>query len=270
MLNSLPSKGFGLSLLHNLYHYRRYIWVNAWHELWFQYAGTSLGVLWNLIHPLCEIIIYTVVFSLLLSRGSGDHFYALYLTSALLPWRTFTDSLTAGGNAFKSNAHHLKRLPLPSEIFVTKAVVTASLLLVAYFVLLLPLTLIGGGQLGLSLFCLPLLAVLLQTMALGMALGLASLQILFPDIRQIVQFLLPLWSWTMPLFFPDTAVPEALRPWLDLNPPYAFLRSIRYIFLENQIPELSLWGIMAGWSVVFLGLGITIHNCFKDEIRDLL
>jgi ABC-type polysaccharide/polyol phosphate export permease len=270
MLTRLLSQKVQPSLFNNLYRYRRYIWVNALHELRFQYAGTGLGVLWNLIHPLCEILIYTVVFSLLLGRGSGDFSYALYLTSGLLPWRAFVDGFTRGGNAFVVNAHHLKRLALPSEIFIAKAIITATLLLTIYLVLLFPLAPIGNGQLGWSIISLPVLALLLQIMALGMALGLASLQTLFPDIRQIIQFLMPLWSWMMPLFYPDTAIPEVFRPWLYLNPIYGFLHSIRYIFLENQSPKLFVWGIMLGWSTFFLILGTIIHNIFKDEVKDSL
>ncbi|MHC5823386.1 MAG: ABC transporter permease, partial [Nostoc sp.] len=63
----------------NLYKYRRYIFYNAWYELRYRYAGTGIGIFWNIINPLCEILIYTVVFSLLLSRGVRGSSYALYL-----------------------------------------------------------------------------------------------------------------------------------------------------------------------------------------------
>ncbi|PIE35788.1 hypothetical protein CSA56_02875 [candidate division KSB3 bacterium] len=32
------------SLFKHLYHYRRYIWNNAWNDLRYRYAGTSRGI----------------------------------------------------------------------------------------------------------------------------------------------------------------------------------------------------------------------------------
>lgn len=257
-------------LLPNLYQYRRYILYNAWNELHFRYAGTGIGIFWNLIHPLCEIIIYTIVFSLLLSRGTQGHSYALYLTSGLLPWRTFADAIVQGGNAFTQNATYLKRLAIPPEIFVAKVAVTSLLLLFIYLVLLLPLSAAFGGQLGFSILLLPLLAMLLQGLGFGMELVLANLQTLFPDIRQSLQFLIPLWSWTMPIFYPDTVIPPAIHPWLYLNPPYGFIESIRYVILENRLPDMQTWISMVGWIVFFIWLGTIVNAKLQDDVRDVV
>jgi len=257
-------------LFRNLYHYRRYIFYNAWNELHLRYAGTGMGIFWNLIHPICEIIIYTIVFSLLISRGTQGYSYALYLTTGLLPWRTFADAIAQGGNAFTQNATYLKRLAIPPEIFVAKVAVTSLLLLLVYLVLLLPLSAVFGGQLGFSILLLPLLAMLLQGLGFGMELVLANLQTLFPDIRQILQFLIPLWSWTMPIFYPDTVIPKVIQPFLYLNPPYVFIESIRYVILENRIPEVQSWSIMAAWITFFLWLGMAVNETLQDEVRDVV
>ncbi|MDX2244598.1 MAG: ABC transporter permease [Leptolyngbyaceae cyanobacterium bins.302] len=257
-------------LFHNLYRYRRYIFYNAWNELHLRYAGTGMGIFWNLIHPLCEIIIYTIVFSLLISRGTQGHSYALYLTSGLLPWRTFADAIAQGSSAFTQNATYLKRLAIPPEIFVAKVAVTSLLLLFVYLVLLLPLSAVFGGHIGLGILLLPLLAILLQGLGFGMELALANLQTLFPDIRQILQFLIPLWSWTMPIFYPDTVIPKSIQPFLYLNPPYAFIESIRYVILENRLSGIQSWTIMAAWITLFLWLGITVNENLQDDVRDVV
>lgn len=229
-----------------------------------------MGILWNLVHPLCEIIVYTVVFSLLIKRGTGEGSYALYLTSGLLPWRTFTDAIAQGGNAFIQNAHFLKRLALPPEIFVAKAAVTSLFLLGTYLIFLLPLSALFDGAPGWGIVLLPLLAIMLQALGFGMELTLANLQTLFPDIRQILQFLIPLWSWTMPIFYPDEVIPPTIQPWLYLNPPYSFIESIRYLILDNRLPHLQIWLIMVAWILVFLWLGVTVNRNLQDEVRDIL
>ena len=262
-LNKLP-------LLHKLYIHRRYIVYNAWQELRFRYAGTGIGIFWNLVHPLCEITIYTVVFSLLISRGMREGSYALYLTSALLPWRTFTNAIVQGSNTFPQNATYLKRLAIPAEIFVAKVAVTSLFLLFLYLIFILPLSLIFGGSLGLSVLLLPILGILLHGLGFGMELTLANLQPLFPDLQQALQFLIILWSWTMPIFYPESVIPEQFKPFLYLNPPYAFLTSIRHVILHNRFPEVHVWGVMFAWLIVFLVLGAFVNHKLQDEVRDVI
>ncbi|MEH2423235.1 MAG: hypothetical protein V7K48_20680 [Nostoc sp.] len=74
---------------------------------------------------------------------------------------------------------------------------------------------------------LSILVLLFQGLAFGIRLALANLQTLFLDIKQILQFLLPLWSWTMPIYYPDAIIPKNILPWLYLNPPFAFIESAR-------------------------------------------
>lgn len=267
---AIINRAIKFSLLHRLYTHRRYIAYNAWYELRFRYAGTGLGIVWNLIHPLAEITLYTLVFSLLISRGMREESYALYLTSGLLPWRTFADAIFQGSNAFLQNTTYLKRLAIPSEIFVAKVALTSLFLLLLYLLFIVPLSLIFGGEVGLSLLVLPLLAIFLHGLGLGMGLILANLQVLFPDIRQILQFLVPLWSWTMPIIYPEQIIPVNLKPFLYLNPPYAFLESIRHVILDNRFPPLAIWGIMIIWVFLFLGLGAYVNDQLKDEVRDVI
>ncbi|MBD2451334.1 ABC transporter permease [Nostoc sp. FACHB-152] len=257
-------------LFRNLYQYRRYIFYNAWYEMRYRYAGTGIGILWNLIHPLCEILIYTVVFSLLLSRGVRGSSYALYLMSGLLPWRTFAETIAQGSNAFIQNSIYLRRLAIPSEVFVAKASLTSLFLLLVYLALVLPIAVVLNGNLGLGIFLLPVLGLLLQGLGFGMGLILANLQTLFPDVKQILQFVIPLWSWTIPIFYPETVIPKNILPWLYLNPPYAFIESVRHLILENKIPEIHVWLIMTAWVSLFMWLSNFMNYLLQDEIRDVI
>ena len=153
---------------------------------------------------------------------------------------------------------------------MAKVAVTSLLLLLIYLVLLLPLNAVFGGRLGFGVLLLPLLAILLQGLGFGMELALANLQTLFPDIRQILQFLIPLWSWTLPIFYPDTIIPKSVQPFLYLNPPYAFIESIRYVILENRLPGIQTWIFMAAWIGFFLWLGTTVNNTLQDDVRDVI
>ena len=49
-----------------------------------KYKGSVLGFLWTFINPLCQIIVYTIVFSVIV-RSNLDKFY-VYMIVGMIPW----------------------------------------------------------------------------------------------------------------------------------------------------------------------------------------
>jgi ABC-type polysaccharide/polyol phosphate export permease len=258
------------ALITHVYQHRRYIWRNAWNDLRYHYAGTGMGVFWNVIHPLITILLYTLIFSWIFPQRARGEAYVLHLTSGLLAWRAFTDTIQRGSNAFVKHARYLKRLAIPPEVFVTKICLTGTLLLFLYYLLLLPISVWLGNDLGLQIILLPALLLALQLLAFGMALALAHLRALFPDVEQIVQAVLPLWMWTLPIVYPETVIPEAWRPWFVLNPPYSFIHSIRSAGFQQQLPEWQMGISMIVWILVIISGATIVHYHLQTEIKEVI
>ena len=106
-------------MLKNLVHYRKYILENSLASFRYRYAGTALGVLWNVINPLLTTLIYVIVFQQLLGyRTGGREGYALFLIAGLFPWMTFASLINAGGKALLRNANKLRVVSIPPVVFV--------------------------------------------------------------------------------------------------------------------------------------------------------
>ena len=258
------------ALITHLYQYRRYIWRNAWNELRYRYAGTKMGIFWNVLHPLVVIGLYTLIFSWIFPLRAQSGSYVLYLTSGLLAWRVFAETIQRGGNAFIEHARYLKRLPIPAEVFLAQQTLTATFMLFFYYLLLIPVNIISGNRIGVTILALPLVLIALQGLAFGMSLTLANLRALFPDVEQIMQAVLPLWMWTLPIIYPESVLPETLRGWLALNPPYVFLRAIRQTLIDQQLPGGNTWLMIAGWLFVTIGIGARVHQKFQVEVRETI
>lgn len=229
-----------------------------------------MGMFWNVIHPLVTIALYAVIFSWIFpQRARGEH-YTLYLTSGLLAWRAFTDTIQRGSNAYIENARYLKRLAIPPEVFVAKICVTGTLMLFLYYLLVLPVSVWLGNPPGWQIIALPVLLLALQMLAFGMALALAPLRALFPDIEQMIHAALPLWLWTLPVIYPETILPASLRPWLWLNPPYIFLDSIRRGIVEQTFPPIENWIFMAGWWGCVMYIGYFAHQKLQQDAREAI
>jgi ABC-type polysaccharide/polyol phosphate export permease len=101
-------------MVSSLYKYRTFILRNALADVRHRYAGTGMGVVWNVLHPLGLILIYSLVFTGIMSGhmdASGNRFaYTMYLCAGFFPWIAFSECLTRGCGAFSANASYLKKL----------------------------------------------------------------------------------------------------------------------------------------------------------------
>lgn len=70
--------------IRNIYAYKDMIYSLVRRELRGRYKGSVLGFLWTYINPLCQVIVYSMVFSVIF-RVNIDKFY-LYLIIGMMPW----------------------------------------------------------------------------------------------------------------------------------------------------------------------------------------
>ena len=179
--------------------HRRYIWQGALAELRHRYAGTGLGVVWNVLHPLALIAIYSIVFTTVM-RGSvpNQHnrfAYVLYLCSGLLPWLAFAECVTRGTSAFAENATYLRKLPIPEQVFVARSAAASTMGLVISFALLL------GHRPTWHWLLLPLPLAAMQMSGFGLGLVVGTLNVFFRDIGQFLTVALQIVMWTAPVVY---------------------------------------------------------------------
>jgi len=111
--------------------YRLFIWRSAISDLRYRYAGSAMGIFWNVLIPLLQILILTIVFSQIMEvrlPGAGSaKAFAIYLCSGLLPWLGFSECVSRGTQSFLENATYLKKLPIPEQIFVAQSTLGGTL-----------------------------------------------------------------------------------------------------------------------------------------------
>lgn len=261
-------------MVQGLYQYRGFIWQRAVADLRHRYAGTGLGVVWNVLHPLAMIALYSLIFSTLmpppLTDVSGRFGYVLYLCSGFLPWLAFSECITRGAVAFLENAPYLRKLPMPEQVFVAQTAAAATMGLGISFSLLVIIALAVGHRPTVYWLLLPAPLILLQAAGFAIGLLLGTLNVFFRDVGQLVQIGLQVLFWTVPIVWMPTILPPAWRPLLKWHPLVPMLDGIRDLFLSNRIPSPTVWLLMLAWPAVFLLLAYAAFHALKREIRDLL
>jgi homopolymeric O-antigen transport system permease protein len=255
--------------------HRRYIWQGAVAELRHRYAGTGLGVVWNVVHPLALIAVYSIVFTTLM-RGrlpgqEGNRFaYVLYLCSGLLPWLAFSECVLRGCNAFAENAIYLRKLPIPEPVFVARSVTAAALGLAISFGLLLLVAPALGLRPAWTWLLLPIPLAALMVMGYGVALLCATLNVFFRDVAQLLTIGLQVVLWTAPIVYVADVLPAWFVRLLPSHPLYPALVAVRDLFLRQTMPPLTIWTTLLQWPLIWLIVAQVTFNRLRPEIRDVL
>ncbi len=261
-------------MLLSLYQYRSFIWRNAMHDFRHRYAGSGLGALWNVMHPLAMIAIYAVVFTSIMSPrlpGSTGRFdYTIYLCAGIIPWIAFADCVSRACGALILNAGYLKKLPIPEAVFVAQEAVAAFVTAAISFVILFIFGLcVGMKPTGLWLLVpVPLIALLALGFAIGML--LSTLNVFFRDIQQWVGIALQIGLWTAPIVYVVDILPAPVRAILKFHPIVPALVGIRDLFVYGRLPPVWVWAGMIGWPVLFGAAAVAVSRKLSAEIRDVI
>jgi ABC-type polysaccharide/polyol phosphate export permease len=252
--------------------YRRYILVNSAAEVWTRYAGTSLGVLWNLIHPLTIVLVVGGVLSgLSPARGANAGMsMGLYVACGLIPWLALADGISRGTTSLVQNAIFLKKLPIPEEVYIAKSVVSTSLHFTILLALLIVIALVAKGSASpIWLLVVPTM-LLMMLLTFGIALVLSPLNVVVRDVSQAVPAILQLGIWMSPILYPEELAPNVLRRLQVINPFAPFLTAFREIIIADTIPPTETWLAMGGWTLAAVVLGVVVLRRLRSEIRDLV
>jgi lipopolysaccharide transport system permease protein len=218
-----------------------------------RYLGSLLGLFWSVLNPLAQLLLYTVVFSLFLGLKFGVEdttgTFAEYLFCALLPWSALQESTVRSARGFLDQSNLIRKMRLPLEVIPFSTVCSALIhQCLASLVFFLVLIFRGSLEWTTLPLILPLWAVQ-GVLMYGIAMAIATLNVFFRDIAQIIGVVFMFLFWLTPIVYPRDLVPAAYLPLLDLNPLTHMVGAYRYaVFGAGALS----WGGIAYWCAVSL------------------
>ncbi|MGX4583406.1 ABC transporter permease [Paenibacillus chitinolyticus] len=261
-------------MFNELWIHRKYILNNAITELKFRYAGSTMGIVWNFLNPLFQILVYTFIFTnVMIAKIPGLNNtmgFAIYLCAGLLAWTAFSESINRGGGAYIENANLLKKLPIPEHVFVAKVVVSAAFNGVLSYLILFIFILFSGEPLSIKWLLVPIILLLLFIFAFGISLIISFFNVLFKDTSQIVSILLNIWMWLTPIVYTRAIIPEAFQNVFNFNPIYPFIEALHQTIVYKEYPASWIWISMCLISASAFMLGYYTLCKLRKEVRDLL
>lgn len=234
---------------------RRAVWQPLWElpartelilslarrELLARYKGSVLGIIWAVLTPVVMIAIFTIIFAGIFGArfgASSSHWdYALYLFCGLLPWTMFQETIQQSASTIVAHANLVKRVVFPLETLpVAQALSSLGHQLFGTAALIIGAIAIRH-QLPATVLWLPVLLIPQMILTLGAAWLIASLGVFLRDISQGISLLLMAWMYLTPIIYPESVVPEKLRPFVNANPFTALVRNYRRVLLDGAFPD---------------------------------
>lgn len=258
-----------MNLIKELYAYREMIFSLVKKDLRGRYKGSVLGFLWTFINPLLQLLVYTMVFSIILK--SGIERYYLHLFVALIPWIFFSSSVTGGATSIISQKDMVKKIYFPRLVMPISFVTTCLVNMLFCFVVIFAVILCSGvGFNFMAILCLPFVILVEYILCLGVAFIASAVTVFFRDLEHILGILTMALQFLTPVMYPLSDVPEEIMPIFLLNPMTPIITAYRDILYAKKLPEFSTLLHGLGMGMIILVVGIVIFQCLQKYFAEEL
>ena len=256
-----PSLGWRCELLWNL----------AWHRITLRYKETVFGFMWIFLQPVALTIIFTYIFHWFARVPSGETPYPLFAAVGLVAWSLTSLVVSQSTICITSQTALLRRVALPkillpfSVIIATMAdlCVMSILLIILFFFFQTHVTWTGW-------FWLVLVFLTHMMLLTGVACLVSAANVFLKDVGQAVPYLLQLWFFASPVFYPSSLVPRQFKTLAQWNPMGGLIEGYRAALLHGTSPPWELFWPACCVSLIVFWIGISCLKKLETFLSDLL
>jgi lipopolysaccharide transport system permease protein len=244
-------------------------------EISARYKGSVLGIAWSVIQPLCALLVYTFVFSVIFKArwGGGSDSkaeFALILFAGLLVFNFFSECVSKAPAIILANQSYVKKIVFPLEILVVVNTVTA---LFGALISLMIWSIFHTYLLGpppTTALALPLIFMPFVMLALGVSWFLASLGVFIRDIAHALTLLITLLLFLSPVFYPTSALPQQFQHLIQFNPLSFVIEQARNLLIWNIWPSFTDLAIYWAACFVLMCMGFAWFQRTRKGFADVV
>jgi len=249
------------------------------YELISKNKNNYLGVAWEIINPLIQILIYWFVFGSIRQRANVevapgvDAPFITWMLGGFILWTFFYQATTQGSKSIYTRLRMLSRMNFPMSVI--PSFVIFSQFYVHLFMLGVTILIFQLSGFYVSIYYVQLLYFLFATFALIFALALitSTLSTIIRDLHMLLNATLRMVLYLSPVLWQMTILAEPLPTILKLNPLYYLIEGYRaslfgtgWYFAEHWLYSLYFWAVV----IVLLLFGAKLHTKFRRHLIDYL
>jgi len=246
----------------------------VWREVAGRYRGSVVGLAWSFLHPLLMLAVYAFVFGVVLPArwpsANTPADFALNLFAGLIVFGLFSECVNRAPGLVLANVNYVKKVVFPLELLPISTLAAGLFHAAVSLVILLLFFVFVHGLPYWTVLLLPLIWLPFVLFTLGLSWILASLGVYLRDIGQVVGVTTTALLFLSPVFYPASALPEAMRGWMFLNPLAPVIEQTRAATLQGISPDWQIWSIYMVISMLTAWLGywwfINTRKGFSDVV----
>lgn len=268
-----PTRGWFDVRLSELWQARELVGMFVWRDFVSLYKQTILGPLWYIVQPLMTTLVFTVIFGNVAQLPTDGLPPFLFYMAGTVIWSYFATCLTKTSTTFTANAGlfgkvYFPRLVVPLSIVVSNLIGFA-IQFVMFLAFAFTFMVVGAPiQIHAAAVLSPLLLLLMAGFGLGLGVIISSLTTRYRDLQQLVAFGVQLLMYATPVIYPLSAVPEAYRWIIAINPLTPILEAFRYAFLGSGSVDVIGLSYSALMMLGTLAAGLILFNHTEQNFMD--
>ncbi len=254
--------------LRNLFRFRWLIVEFIVRDLRLRYRGSIAGFLWTVLNPVLFMGIYALVFGVFLNVGTER--YPVFLLSGLVPWSWFSMSILQGATSIQDGRMYVGKTVFPTEVLIAVPVLSNMLNFVLSLPLLVIIELAFRMAPGPSVLILPLIVAIQCILTVGILLIVATYNVFYRDLQQIIGILVMFVFYLNPIFYPLDRIPQKLRLFASLDPVTPLILGYQDIFYRGTWPAPLPLAYAAACAILVYALGQYVFNRHRDAFAEYL
>lgn len=220
--------------------------------------ANRLGVVWIVLRPLLNALIYGLIFGIL-QGGLRPQGYAAYVVIGVFFYEFFQGCFNDGAKSITGGRNLVQSLNFPRMTLPLAVVAERLYALLIMLVCLIPILAYFGHYPHWDWLLILPLVFLYMLFNTGIALITARLTVHFEDLTQLLPFIGRIIFYTSGVLFAvDTVLAKhhTLLKLYDYYPLYQVLEIARHILLGRGHDPAHYWGYLAFTSVLTLVIGV--------------
>lgn len=243
-------------------------------DLTVKYQQSVLGYFWSLIEPLAMGLIYWFVFGVLYGTRVGPADgppYAMFILSGIFAWMWFNSAIGEATTALTGQARLITTMKVPREVFPIGRVFARFAEYLAGMPVLVVAAVIFGAPFNLYLLCLPLAIAMQAALLIGLALVLASTNVLLRDVQRFMRLAQRVLFYAAPIIYPlsrvmDADMPEWLKILYQANPLVGIFQLHHAAWYPSEFPEPGLLLTSLAGCVIALLFGWWVFRSLERQV----
>ncbi|MEV4671065.1 MULTISPECIES: ABC transporter permease [Actinomadura] len=184
-------------------------------ELRARYKGSLLGLGWSYVRPAVHFAVYFYVIGVFLGMDRQIDDFPVYLFAGMVLINLFTEMLHSGTRSVTGNAPLVRKVFLPRELFPTASALVSLVHFLPGMLILLGGALAAGWRPSLAGLGAAVLGfTIIIVLGFGIALLCAAVNVFFRDLEQVVDILMIVITWSVPMIYPWTHVRTHAPGWV--------------------------------------------------------